>query len=349
MKQINKGNKIAQRASLKKSLLLQLIYNNNKKYIKNLNILYNKLYSNIYQLLNSNKAIKINSNNDYNNIIYNYNNNNLWNNIRINYLIRSIIYRLLYNKIIILNKNNISSKIYLTKLLISNIIIKHTKDKINIIFFIYLPKNLSSPNKSNYKLISRILNNLNNLNNKNILNNINKKLIIQPIYLKYDYFNSDILSQSINKNIIKTKSIRSSYIKNLNLTLPIYKTRNIIMNNIILFNYINSIYSYNTLFNILNINKSLNIKNYNYYNLFINKSITGIQWEFIGKRLIESKRSIKNNFTIGTFKYLTNNKITKFNTLHLNNTKPNLQLSRNNNSYIGPTGKYNINVSISHI
>lgn len=55
------------------------------------------------------------------------------------------------------------------------------------------------------------------------------------------------------------------------------------MNNIILFNYINSIYSYNTLFNILNINKSLNIKNYNYYNLFINKSITGIQWEFIGK------------------------------------------------------------------
>jgi len=129
-------------------------------------------------------------------------------------------------------------------------------------------------------IISRILNNINNnLSKLKIFNN--KKLIIQPIIIKYDYFNSQILSQSINKNIKITKSIRSSYIKNFNLIVPINTNKSIIMNNNILYNNIIILSSYNKLFNKLNINNTL-LKNNNlninsYYNLFINKSITGIK------------------------------------------------------------------------
>jgi len=132
-------------------------------------------------------------------------------------------------------------------------------------------------------IVSRILNNINLLNKENKTGNLfnNKKLIIQPIFIKYDYFNSDILSQSINKNIRITKSIRSSYIKNLNLILPINTNKSIIMNNNIIYNNILIISSYNKLFNKLNNNNNKilynNININSYYNLFINKSITGVQ------------------------------------------------------------------------
>jgi len=131
----------------KKSILLQLLYNNNKLYSNNISKLYNKLYNNINQIINSNKAIKNIDNNNYINILYNKNNNNLFNNIKINYLLRSIIIRILYNKIIdpnvseLISYKNLRLSTYFIKLLISDIIIKSNNNIIEAIFFIYIPKN----------------------------------------------------------------------------------------------------------------------------------------------------------------------------------------------------------------
>jgi hypothetical protein len=165
------------------------------------------------------------------------------------------------------------------RFLISEPIFKNTNDKINIILFIYNNKlryinkkgvassGVTHQSLSESILLKRIINNIteggagaeSSINNgqnqgaafNSLINEIekliNKKIIIEPIILKYDYFNNNIFSKNISNNINGSSNLGSTaskYSRILNNNITLLNRMNIkdtlLKNNTILHNIINN-------------------------------------------------------------------------------------------------------------
>jgi hypothetical protein len=181
----------------------------------------------------------------------------------INKILSNIISKYFNIKINNISGNNISNSIII-KYIISEPIFKNTNDKINIILFIYnnklryINKNNTSSNQSLSEsiLLKRIINNITlnesiNIKSNSLINEIekliNKKIIIEPIILKYDYFNNNIFSKNISNNINGSSNLGSTaskYSRILNNNITLLNRMNIkdtsLKNNTILHNIINN-------------------------------------------------------------------------------------------------------------
>nr|CCW77465.1 putative mitochondrial ribosomal protein VAR1 [Lachancea meyersii CBS 8951] len=323
---------------------------NNKEVNKYLNELKNK----------GNKLQHLNTMNIWSTQIYNYNKNLEINTIILDRLVTKLLYKLTTLKLL---KNN--NNMILKNILISKPIFEHTTNRVNIKFYYYY-KSSSLLNLNNYYLsiISKLMNLLNNDNNnlsKILSYYYNKKITIEPIKLSYTYLNSDIFSQSINKDVNKyNNGIKGQYSRLLNSNIPNLNDQIIAKNYINNINNINNI-KYNNIINNLNNNinnnnnnKVSNIYNsLNIYNIPMNilmfKYLTG--WSItLNGRLASSKAISRTNthrVLVGTFrnkKYLWG---------HINNNYKLNYIPANHNisnlSNINKNGKYNIKVKLNFI
>lgn len=324
-----------------------------------------------------------NNNNNYINILYNWNKSNLINNQMINKILSNIISKYFNIKINNISGNNISNSIII-KYIISEPIFKNTNDKINIILFIYnnklryINKNNTSSNQSLSEsiLLKRIINNITlnesiNIKSNSLINEIekliNKKIIIEPIILKYDYFNNNIFSKNISNNINGSSNLGSTaskYSRILNNNITLLNRMNIkdtsLKNNTILHNIINN----NILLNNTN-NKSesvnganitsfakeyLNINN-TIWNLLNNKYIIGFTFKFTGKspNALSTARKltyIKNYGSLNQGNNSLGNNMSQ-SLKHAITNKSNISISKTSN--INKNGKFNISIKLGHI
>lgn len=343
-----------------KSLLLLL---NNKRLNNHINVSY------IWDYLNelSNKGVKLqhlNNMNSWSSQIYKYNKREEINNV----IYDRLVYKLLTKLLVLNNINNTY------RLIISKPIFEHNLNKLNIKFFYYVSynknKNINNNNNNinlinnNYKLNinSKLINLLNN--NINNLSNIlslyyNKDITFEPIQLKYNYINSDILAKSfkiINSSTKRSLSINK--IKNLINNMPKLNDKLISQSYI---NNINNIMfnKYNNIITSINNNNNDNIykiiyKNDNINNIPINilmfKYLVG--WSIQLKGRLSNNKSISRSKTInilgGTFqnyKYIWGNQM--INNYKLNYIPVNHNIS--NISDVNKNGKYNIKIKLNTI
>lgn len=361
-----------------KELLLLL---NNKRLNRSLNKTY------IWDYLNelSNKGVKLqhlNNINSWSSQIYKFNKTEEINNTIYDRLVTKLL-----TKLLVLNINN---KIY--KLIISKPIFEHSINKVNIKFFYYLSykninKNINNNNNlinniySNYKfnINSKLINLLNN--NINSISNIlslyyNKDVSFEPIQLKYNYMNSDILAKSLKiMNSSSKRSLSMNRIKNLMNNMPklndklISQTYINNINNIMFNKYNNIIKSINNnnnnnnpadsspansrggaagkLYNIIYENNNINtIPN----NILMFKYLVG--WSIQLKGRLSNNKSISRSNTMnilnGTFqnyKYIWGNQMVnnyKLNYIPVNHNITNI-------SDVNKNGKYNIKVKLNTI
>ena len=336
-----------------------------------------------------------NNNNNYINILYNWNKSNLINNQMINKILSNIISKYFNIKINNISGNNISNSIII-KYIISEPIFKNTNDKINIILFIYnnklryINKNNTSKNQSLSEsiLLKRIINNITlnesiNIKSNSLINEIekliNKKIIIEPIILKYDYFNNNIFSKNISNNINGSSNLGSTaskYSRILNNNVTLLNRMNIkdtsLKNNTILHNIINNNILLNNTkgvapqsesVNGANITSTggahkeyLNINN-TIWNLLNNKYIIGFTFKFTGKspNALSTARKltyIKNYGSLnqGNKDFASGSNMTQ-SLKHGITNKSNISISRraSNWSNINKNGKFNISIKLGHI
>ena len=341
---------------LLKNILLELNKNrlnkglNNKEVNKYLNELNNK----------GNKLQHLNTINTWSTQIYNYNKNVEINLIILDRLVTKLLYKLTTLKLL---KNN--NNIILKNILISKPIFEHTTNRVNIKFYYYYKSlksnDITKINNYYLSIISKLINLLNNYNNnlsKILSYYYNKKITIEPIKLSYTYLNSDIFSQSINKDVNKyNNGIKGQYSRLLNSNIPnlndqiiakkyINNINNI--NNIKYNNIIKNLNNNNNNYNINNIYNSLNINNIP-MNILMFKYLTG--WSILlNGRLASSKAISRTNLykvLVGTFrnkKYLWG---------HINNNYKLNYIPANHNisnlSNVNKNGKYNIKVKLNFI
>lgn len=319
---------------------------NNKEVNKYINELNNK----------GNKLQHLNNINIWSNQIYNYNKNIEINTIILDKLVSKLLYKLITQKLL-KNNNNI-----LKNILISKPIFEHTVNRVNIKFFYYTSLNNNNNKINNYYLniISKLINLLNNNNNnlsKILSYYYNKQVTIESIKLSYNYLNSDIFSQSINKDINKyNNGIKGQYSRLLNINIPKLNDQIIAKSYINNINNINKL-KYNNIINNLNNSSKLSINNIynslNIYNIPINilmfKYLTG--WSILLNGRLASSKAISRTNThrilLGTFrnkKYLWG---------HINNNYKLNYISANHNisniSSVNKNGKYNIKVKLNFI
>lgn len=335
-----------------------------------------------------------NNNNNNINILYNWNKSNLINNQMINKILSNIISKYFNIKINNISGNNVSNSIII-KYIISEPIFKNTNDKINIILFIYNNKlrykglrsqnNISVNNNqllSESILLKRIINNITLNESINIKSNltgstineieklINKKIIIEPIILKYDYFNNNIFSKNISNNINGSSNLGSTASKYSRIALrplTLLNRMNIkdtsLKNNTILHNIINNNILLNNTNNnisdsISNIAKEyLNINN-TIWNLLNNKYIIGFTFKFTGKspNALSTARKltyIKNYGSLnqGSWGTASGTQLGKQSLKHGITNKSNISISRRANGWsnINKNGKFNISIKLGHI
>nr|YP_009444513.1 ribosomal protein S3 [Nakaseomyces nivariensis]APD15136.1 ribosomal protein S3 [Nakaseomyces nivariensis] len=322
--------------------------NNKKLLLKNILLLLNK--DRLLSKLNNNNKYMTELNNKGNNLQhlnnmnvwklqnYNYNKNNTIN----NYINMKLINKLLY-KIMSLNNNKIIMSIPTYNINLNNINIK----------FYYYSNNMNN-NVYYMNMINKLMNRL-NINYDNLSNILsyyyNKKVIIEPIKLKYIYMNNEIMTKYISllDNNKYNNGLLMEYQRTLNNIMPKLNDHNISMNYINNINNINknkynNIMKYNN--NINNIYNNMDINNIG-MNILMFKYLTGWSIMLKGRLNKNSNRTtttLLNNGTFNNKKYLWGN---------LNNNFKLNYINSNNNIYnypnINKNGKYNIKVKLNYI
>lgn len=335
-----------------KELMYQLL-NQNIKDTYSKNQINNKIK------INNSKLLKYNNILDYNNNIYNFNTFNILNILHkdkiVNYFIKQLMTQLVF-------------KHYL-KIHYSGPIFNHTINKLNIIIFIYKPKTLSLITKTfGISLWSRLINKLINykfkyniINDKNInqlLSNLyNKEVIIEPIYLTYDYLDSNILSNTISHNIYKYNQYKGLYSNIILKNIPLINVNNILYNKINNIKYLNKLLVLKNISQLSNIpfkynsqNRILNgyINNNNTINqLLLYQYIIGYDWIYKGK-LAKSDSNARSIYSLKQYGTLNSGILSTTNGVYRLNNKSS-HLTINNKTLINKNGKYNISVTLSHI
>ena len=353
---------------MKKNILKSIIYKllinkiNNIILLKNNNIIINKLNN------NTNNLQKYNNTNDNLYNIYKFNNNNLLNILLKNNIVSNILIKY-FNSLLHGNSLKFINNFKNIKYIISKPIFKDTNNKLNIILFIYNKyyNNINNNNINNNILLIRMIDNIYNNNNNNNINKIltklyNKNVTIEPIILKYDYFNNNIFSNNISYNITTFNTYKNEYTTILNNNITLLDRISIILNNTKYKNLIINILNNNLIYNISNNNNNnnniinnINIKEYlnlnnTIYNLLNNKYIIGYSFKFTGKlaKSLSTARKLKYIKYKGSLKHNTlDNKSATRILFNLNNYKSNISISNTNN--INKNGKYNVNIKLGHI
>lgn len=189
-------NKLILKELLLKLKILKEIKINNSNNVKNIK---KGLVSNIQ---------KYNKINNWKSQVYKFNKTELINTINLDKLVKSLIKMIITLKLYVIlstKENENTSKKIERSILISDIIIKHKLNKVIIKFYYNIGnKKLNSNNKYYISSINIWLNTLTSGVKNNGLNNLlsnyyNKEVEIQPIYLKYNYLNSNIFMSSIKR------------------------------------------------------------------------------------------------------------------------------------------------------
>nr|YP_009029705.1 ribosomal protein S3 [Magnusiomyces capitatus]AHY04959.1 ribosomal protein S3 [Magnusiomyces capitatus] len=305
-----------------------------------------------------------NNNNDYIHNMYKYNNNNLMNMVLKNNMIGNMLVKYFNSKIKAINNYNYKN----IKYLMSKPMFKETKNNLNMMMFMYNSYNknqtlvnqmISSTPMNNNMLLMRMIDNImGNKETKNNLNSMlsklyNKNVTMEPIMLKYDYFNNDIFSKNISNNINEFNTYKKEYTTMLNNNITLldrmsmmlntnkYKLLALnILNNNVLSNLTNNANNLNNIKEYLNINNTI-------WNLLNNKYIIGYSFKFTGKLA-------KSLSTARKLRYIKYNGSLKHNTLTANNLnfklnsyKSNMSMSNTNN--INKNGKFNVKIQLGHL
>lgn len=356
-------NKLILKELLLKLKILKEIKINNSNNVKNIK---KGLVSNIQ---------KYNKINNWKSQVYKFNKTELINTINLDKLVKSLIKMIITLKLYVIlstKENENTSKKIERSILISDIIIKHKLNKVIIKFYYNIGnKKLNSNNKYYISSINIWLNTLTSGVKNNGLNNLlsnyyNKEVEIQPIYLKYNYLNSNIFMSSIKKELQKNRkfNLQGRYNSNLINTIPVLNNKNIALNyikqnKIIFNNELNKSIQYlNNNLNLLNKNnnniniKSIyNIKNNNQlFSQLLFKNIIG--WSLLIKgRLISSgvNRTTKILLSKGTFINSISNTSNLFHNVYkLNSTKVNLTQTNSSYNYI-KYGKIGLKLKLNTI
>lgn len=329
-------------------------------YLKSLifNILKNKSnkinYNNVNKLIVNNKLQKFNSNNSHFINNYKFNNNNLLNNLFIDYNINYLFNILFYQK------NYNSNKLNKLNINISYPYFYHSLNNLNILLFIYVPSHIIKLNNNNNintnnLIISRIIKRLfnNNLNNNNIINLLNplynKNVNIEPIFIKYSYMNSIILSKILQQQINVIHKFKGKYAQTINNRIPLININNIIQYNYKIKNMLNWILTLNSFINNNNNDKlynTINLNN-NILPLMLNQYIIGYNWQYKGKiqQSESNARSLKHNERYGIFN--SQDHVLYKNTFNLLYKPTGLTYGSTWNT--NKNGIFNIKVTLSHI
>lgn len=328
-------------------------------YLKSLifNILKNKSnkinYNNVNKLIVNNKLQKFNSNNSHFINNYKFNNNNLLNNLFIDYNINYLFNILFYQK------NYNSNKLNKLNINISYPYFYHSLNNLNILLFIYVPSHIIKLNNNNINtnnlIISRIIKRLfnNNLNNNNIINLLNplynKNVNIEPIFIKYSYMNSIILSKILQQQINVIHKFKGKYAQTINNRIPLININNIIQYNYKIKNMLNWILTLNSFINNNNNDKlynTINLNN-NILPLMLNQYIIGYNWQYKGKiqQSESNARSLKHNERYGIFN--SQDHVLYKNTFNLLYKPTGLTYGSTWNT--NKNGIFNIKVTLSHI
>lgn len=302
----------------KQSYLYKLSAQGANKLLSNLNVLYLNQYLSEY----NNKGTKLqNSNmmNSWNNQLYKFNKNEVINTVLLDKLVSKLLIKLFVIKE--MGINNINRRIFINKPKF-----KHT---INTVFINFNYNDTAPGARINNKhtlyygsLIKDInnilgcLNNNNNNNNNELLNIstylselYNKKVIIIPNKVKYNYNDNIIFNSSISYDLDKykgglagktySKLLRDNIPMNNSLSIKNNYITNIINNNNIKYN--NIISNNNNTLRIDQIYKSFDINKIT-NELLVNKYLIGLSILFKGKNIKKAgvSRSIKEKLLFGS-------------------------------------------------
>uniref|UniRef100_S5U5J4 Small ribosomal subunit protein uS3m n=1 Tax=[Candida] vartiovaarae TaxID=51918 RepID=S5U5J4_9ASCO len=302
----------------KQSYLYKLSAQGANKLLSNLNVLYLNQYLSEY----NNKGTKLqNSNmmNSWNNQLYKFNKNEVINTVLLDKLVSKLLIKLFVIKE--MGINNINRRIFINKPKF-----KHT---INTVFINFNYNDTAPGARINNKhtlyygsLIKDInnilgcLNNNNNNNNNSLLNIstylselYNKKVIIIPNKVKYNYNDNIIFNSSISYDLDKykgglagktySKLLRDNIPMNNSLSIKNNYITNIINNNNIKYN--NIISNNNNTLRIDQIYKSFDINKIT-NELLVNKYLIGLSILFKGKNIKKAgvSRSIKEKLLFGS-------------------------------------------------
>ncbi|YCL22018.1 ribosomal protein VAR1 (mitochondrion) [Komagataella phaffii] len=357
-------NKLILKELLLKLKILKEIKINNSNNVKNIK---KGLVSNIQ---------KYNKINNWKSQVYKFNKTELINTINLDKLVKSLIKMIITLKLYVIlstKENENTSKKIERSILISDIIIKHKLNKVIIKFYYNIGnKKLNSNNKYYISSINIWLNTLTSGVKNNGLNNLlsnyyNKEVEIQPIYLKYNYLNSNIFMSSIKKELQKNRkfNLQGRYNSNLINTIPVLNNKNIALNyikqnKIIFNNELNKSIQYlNNNLNLLNKNNNNNINIKSIYNIKNNNQLFSqllfkniIGWSLLIKgRLISSgvNRTTKILLSKGTFINSISNTSNLFHNVYkLNSTKVNLTQTNSSYNYI-KYGKIGLKLKLNTI
>lgn len=354
----NNKNKVEVNKLVLKNLLLNTLTLEN-------NEAQNKIINKYTSELNNkgNKLQHLNNLNSWTSQVFQFNKQLETNTVILDRLVTNLLYKLFSIKLFNMNSTGLLSSVTNKQVLISKPIYEHSANRVNIKLFYYINykelNNDSNINQYYISILSRLINVLNNDKNNlsSILSNYyNKHVTIEVIKLSYNYLNSDIFAQSINKDVNKYSSgIKGQYYHLLNSSIPKLNDQSIAKDYINNINTINKL-KYNNIINRIKTNKDINsiISIYDTMNIsnipmniLMFKYLTGWAIQFNG-RLASSKAISRTNsikLLVGTFrnkKYLWSN---------INNNYKLNYIPANNNisnySSINKNGKYNIKVKLN--
>lgn len=295
--------------SIKKSYLYKLSskalnnINNNER---------NALYLNKYLREYNNKGTKLqNSNmmNSWTSQLYKYNKNEIMNTV----LLDRLVSKLLIKLFIIKDNNNNLSRIFINKPKF-----KHTINTVYINFNYNdtcIKTNINNKHSLYYGSLIKDINNILGCLNNNEVFNIstylsglyNKKVVIIPNKIKYNYNDNVIFNSSISYDLDKykgglagktySKLLRDNIPMNNSLSIKNNYINNIISNNNIKYNNIlnNPTLRIDQIYKSFDVNKITN-------NLLINKYLIGLSILFKGKNIkkVGVSRSIKEKLLFGS-------------------------------------------------
>ncbi|CCA41182.2 ribosomal protein VAR1 (mitochondrion) [Komagataella phaffii CBS 7435] len=345
-KDIEKNKLILKELLLKLKMLKEMKMNNSNN-VKNMK---KGLVSNIQ---------KYNKMNNWKSQVYKFNKTELMNTMNLDKLVKSLMKMMMTLKLYVMlstKENENTSKKMERSMLISDMMMKHKLNKVMMKFYYNIGnKKLNSNNKYYMSSMNIWLNTLTSGVKNNGLNNLlsnyyNKEVEMQPMYLKYNYLNSNIFMSSMKKELQKNRkfNLQGRYNSNLINTIPVLNNKNMALNyikqNKMMFNNeLNKSMQYlNNNLNLLNKNNNNNMNMKSMYNIKNNnqlfsqllfKNIMG--WSLLMKgRLMSSgvNRTTKMLLSKGTFMNSMSNTSNLFHNVYkLNSTKVNL--TQTNSSY----------------
>nr|AHY04986.1 ribosomal protein S3 [Magnusiomyces magnusii] len=303
---------------------------------------------------------KYNTANDNKHNLYRFSNQNMVNTVLRQNLLGELLSKYFQSKILGTNAQWMGQQV---RYLISEPIFKDSNKKLSVVVFVYnaFANQVAKAQQdgkviNNNLLLIRMINNISqgaeSLNNL-LSRHFGKKVEVEPIILKYDYFSSEIFSDNLSGNINRFGTFKKGYTRilnnNINATaLPAAKSLQIS-------NKLGEHISQVRANNILNALSSgaqilpgefLNKGNV-VWNLLNNKYLIGYSFEFAGKlpKAVSTARTLKDIRFSGTLKCNTSDNASVL--FNLNSRISNISQAQKSN--INKNGKFNVRIKLGHL